>query len=405
MNAKQCVLKGDHLILDRSMQLLRHVMYQGSHLGEEHKSGFTLSGSDLLRSRVIGKASGKAMEQSAYDPYGNIGELSSNIGYTGQRRESLLGGYCLGNGKRVYQPRIMRFMTPDSYSPFNEGGINPYMYCLGDPVNKTDPSGHQASTMMTGFNLAIVILECIILAATIYAAPAFTWTLAILVTLDVSSLATFAAGWAVKDPQTSADLMWASMGLGLASVVFSSITMLRIDLQLSRAELGVGFSRLYRNSTIERRAEALARARRGGEFMHEPAPVRRRSAPPAYDEAYPNGPPESYLRARAQRPVGEALTPSPARDSVMESLEAPPSYNEIHLAHILESSQMEMSTITRPAESVQRTRVEVSQRVRVARRHSLPNVHDFAGGSSQMTGRDVSLVGRMRNTNIQTTEL
>jgi hypothetical protein len=27
-------------------------------------------------------------------------------------------------------------------SPFGRGGINPYVYCEGDPINNTDPSGH-----------------------------------------------------------------------------------------------------------------------------------------------------------------------------------------------------------------------------------------------------------------------
>lgn len=36
----------------------------------------------------------------------------------------------------------MRFNSPDSWSPFGEGGLNYYAYCMGDPVNRTDPTGH-----------------------------------------------------------------------------------------------------------------------------------------------------------------------------------------------------------------------------------------------------------------------
>ncbi|KAI3317686.1 hypothetical protein HD806DRAFT_526830 [Xylariaceae sp. AK1471] len=44
-------------------------------------------------------------------------------------------GFCwyhLGNGSRA----------PDGWSPFIFGEINPYAYCLGDPINRLDPSGH-----------------------------------------------------------------------------------------------------------------------------------------------------------------------------------------------------------------------------------------------------------------------
>ncbi|MNI63190.1 hypothetical protein D3C73_1185430 [compost metagenome] len=36
----------------------------------------------------------------------------------------------------------MRFISPDNLSPFAQGGLNPYAYCEGDPVNFSDPSGH-----------------------------------------------------------------------------------------------------------------------------------------------------------------------------------------------------------------------------------------------------------------------
>ncbi|OVU30967.1 hypothetical protein BME18_22975 [Klebsiella michiganensis] len=48
----------------------------------------------------------------------------------------------MGNGYRAYSPALRRFTCPDSESPFGVGGINPYVYCDHDPVNKTDPSGH-----------------------------------------------------------------------------------------------------------------------------------------------------------------------------------------------------------------------------------------------------------------------
>jgi hypothetical protein len=36
---------------------------------------------------------------------------------------------------------LMRFHSPDAASPFRHGGLNAYVYCIGDPVNHSDPSG------------------------------------------------------------------------------------------------------------------------------------------------------------------------------------------------------------------------------------------------------------------------
>lgn len=52
------------------------------------------------------------------------------------------GYYLLGQGYRAYSPVLMRFTSADSWSPFGRGGLNAYAYCLGDPVNAVDPSGH-----------------------------------------------------------------------------------------------------------------------------------------------------------------------------------------------------------------------------------------------------------------------
>jgi RHS repeat-associated protein len=79
-----------------------------------------------------------------YTPYGHrtvgVG-LPALSGYKGESPDSLTGNYLLGNGHRAYNPPLMRFNSPDSLSPFGEGGVNCYAYCGGDPINRTDPSG------------------------------------------------------------------------------------------------------------------------------------------------------------------------------------------------------------------------------------------------------------------------
>ncbi|VVQ19587.1 hypothetical protein PS914_06332 [Pseudomonas fluorescens] len=81
----------------------------------------------------------------AYTPYGHRppeNGLLSLLGFTGERPDAVTGHYHLGNGYRQFNPVLMRFNSPDSWSPFKEGGLNTYTYCVGDPVNKADPNGH-----------------------------------------------------------------------------------------------------------------------------------------------------------------------------------------------------------------------------------------------------------------------
>lgn len=68
--------------------------------------------------------------------------LLSLQGFNGERPDPATGNYLLGNGYRAFNPVLMRFNSPDSVSPFGQGGLNPYAYCSGDPMNRSDPSGH-----------------------------------------------------------------------------------------------------------------------------------------------------------------------------------------------------------------------------------------------------------------------
>jgi RHS repeat-associated protein len=68
--------------------------------------------------------------------------LLSLLGFNGERPDPVTGHYHLGNGYRQFNPVLMRFNSPDSWSPFGEGGLNAYAYCAGDPINRVDPTGH-----------------------------------------------------------------------------------------------------------------------------------------------------------------------------------------------------------------------------------------------------------------------
>ncbi|WP_087722902.1 RHS repeat domain-containing protein [Pandoraea sp. PE-S2T-3] len=60
-------------------------------------------------------------------------------GYDGETSDPATQWLWLGNA-RMYSPVLARFMVPDTFAPFDGGGINAYARI--DPVNATDPSGH-----------------------------------------------------------------------------------------------------------------------------------------------------------------------------------------------------------------------------------------------------------------------
>ena len=69
--------------------------------------------------------------------------LANPFRYRGYYYDTSIGLYYLNS--RYYDPETGRFLNEDLVSylePETIGGINLYAYCLNDPVNNIDPSGH-----------------------------------------------------------------------------------------------------------------------------------------------------------------------------------------------------------------------------------------------------------------------
>ncbi|PYD09380.1 MULTISPECIES: RHS repeat-associated core domain-containing protein [Pseudomonas syringae group] len=104
----------------------------------------TLIAGDLHNSVLHASKDGRPVD-IAYTPFGHhqAGQTSAELpGFNGEQPDPVTGHYLLGNGYRAYNPALMRFNSPDSLSPFGKGGLNAYAYCVGDPVNRVDPTGH-----------------------------------------------------------------------------------------------------------------------------------------------------------------------------------------------------------------------------------------------------------------------
>jgi len=119
-------------------------MSQPGDQDDRSRSRTVLLATDSSQS-VIGEIVDGRTQTIAYSAYGEQSaqqKVETRLGFNGQLREANIGWYLLGNGYRAYNPRLMRFHSPDSWSPFGEGGLNAYMYCGGEPVMNTDSSGH-----------------------------------------------------------------------------------------------------------------------------------------------------------------------------------------------------------------------------------------------------------------------
>lgn len=93
---------------------------------------------------VLQVKTSQQVETHTFTAYGHSAPQPSALsilGFNGEYLNSNLPLYLLGNGHRSFTPALMRFQSPDSLSPFEAGGINPYCYCGGDPINRSDPTG------------------------------------------------------------------------------------------------------------------------------------------------------------------------------------------------------------------------------------------------------------------------
>lgn len=90
----------------------------------------------------------------SYSPYGQDNNHASQnpvLGFNGERYDLVARAYALGQGYRSYSTTLMRFQAPDTLSPFEQGGLNAYAFCEGDPINYRDPTGRMrlASLLQT----------------------------------------------------------------------------------------------------------------------------------------------------------------------------------------------------------------------------------------------------------------
>ncbi|MFJ4388379.1 RHS repeat domain-containing protein [Pseudomonas soli] len=212
------------------------------------------------------------------------------FGYCAERHEPLTG-WIIPAGYRPYDPLLMCFLAPDSESPFGRGGINPYAYCAGDPINRSDPDGHSwQSWVVAGSSIAIGVIATVASMGTalpaLLAAGGLSASGAMAVAaaaLNTVSLATGVAAMAMqisgKDENAASILGWISIGTGAASMV-------------TGAMLSTGASRLSGMRLPGRGQKIADRGRRNAtRSSPQSAPVRSAGKSEALYEQWVNGRP------------------------------------------------------------------------------------------------------------------
>ncbi|WP_409315621.1 RHS repeat-associated core domain-containing protein [Pseudomonas sp. KCJK9016] len=279
------------------------VRHEGLMLGLHENgpvTGVQMFGTDQQQSVLTQFQSGQ-LTNVAYSPYGHRdaeGGLFSLAGFNGEQLDPVTGLYLLGNGYRAYSPTLMRFLSPDNLSPFGAGGMNAYAYCLGDPVNRVDPTGHFSWQSVLGIALAGIgiVASIVTLGAT---TPLALLAMGLGVASGVTGIASELANEWAPESEAASILGWVSLGLGVASAGAGWLAARQIVTRGGRM-LGKNFKGLADEPAIEFHKPGKKVKGAGRANGEPPAPPARWTLSEDYaaHDYLPNGKPGNAARAK-----------------------------------------------------------------------------------------------------------
>ncbi len=184
---------------------------------------------------LISDATGKQAGRVQLTPFG-LTRPQSGAALTGDVAivATLLSGVDVTGltcqGHRWYDPVVGQFISPDPFlnGIFTIGAANPYLYCLGNPLSLTDPTGCSFWSVMEIIGLAVFAAACVALAiwsggASLVALGALTSNIStgLLVGVSIGALGGALAGELAA--QKAGGSIWAGAFVGAALGGFSSL--------------------------------------------------------------------------------------------------------------------------------------------------------------------------------------
>ena len=158
---------GERIVYEKTNGQIKRYFYDESGIAGMYYQGAYWYFRKNLQGDVVGicNASGTLIGEYVYDAWGNLleepesGIMKDNpFRYRGYYYDSSIGLYYLNS--RYYDPETGRFLNEDLVSylePETIGGINLYAYCLNDPVNNIDPSGHLVLSLLIAMGVGAAI--------------------------------------------------------------------------------------------------------------------------------------------------------------------------------------------------------------------------------------------------------